>query len=568
MRKSVILSLVGLLLLGMCFDANAQDNAYVATPVTISKEKVKDKDTGKIYYSHPVLAKQTLFSISKAYGVTLEEIYEANPSLHLDTQPLQQYQILRIPDKSSESSVQEPQKTVTAPASTTAVQVQEPQPSTAGSGDYMMHTVKWFEDLDAIAKKYGVSPEAIMRANGLSSPTVSRKMKLKIPLDGSYDIAEENAPAATEAEEQKSILEEITETVTETAESIFNFGNREVDASLIMPFNASKSPSDNNLDFYSGVCLALRDLQNEGIKAELSVYDCANGTMPVTEERFEKSDLIIGPVSTTDITNALNICSSTPIISPLDPKSAELARTYPNVIQVPTPAEVQCADLIDWLKQEMRSGDKVILFTEKGATPTANAASLIKILSESGVSYSTINYGILEHRNIASSLESLATANGTNRIVIASESEAFVNDAVRNINLLVYKKFNVALYGLSRIRNFETIEVENFHTTNLHVSMTYYVDYDSPKVQRFLMAYRALCKAEPGPFAFQGYDIAYYFIKNCSKNGRNWTNRLGNGVERGLQANFRFVQTENGGLINNAVRRIIYCDDFSIKTVN
>ena len=58
----------------------AQD--YVPTPVTISKEKVRVD--GKLYYSHIVLERQTLYSICKAYGVNVEDIYSANPSL-IDT---------------------------------------------------------------------------------------------------------------------------------------------------------------------------------------------------------------------------------------------------------------------------------------------------------------------------------------------------------------------------------------------------------------------------------------------------------------------------------------------------
>ena len=44
--------------------AIAQD--YVATPVTVSSDKVRL--SGKVYYSHVVLEKQTLFSIAKAYA--------------------------------------------------------------------------------------------------------------------------------------------------------------------------------------------------------------------------------------------------------------------------------------------------------------------------------------------------------------------------------------------------------------------------------------------------------------------------------------------------------------------
>ena len=56
---------------------HAQD--YVSTPVTVSAEKVKLG--GKLFYSHIVLEKQTIFSISKAYNTTVDEIYAANPGL-------------------------------------------------------------------------------------------------------------------------------------------------------------------------------------------------------------------------------------------------------------------------------------------------------------------------------------------------------------------------------------------------------------------------------------------------------------------------------------------------------
>ena len=56
----------------------AQDN-YAAPPVTVSQEKIKVN--GRLCYSHVVLEKQTLYSISKAYGVSVEDIYKYNPDV-------------------------------------------------------------------------------------------------------------------------------------------------------------------------------------------------------------------------------------------------------------------------------------------------------------------------------------------------------------------------------------------------------------------------------------------------------------------------------------------------------
>lgn len=559
MRKSVITSIVCILLLGGAgINTYAQDSGYKATPVTVSKDKVRSN--GKLYYSHVVLERQTLFSISKAYNVTLQEIYDANPALNLETEGLKTYQILLIPIKDGAQ-----QDIVTASAPEVTAPVQEGQ-----SGDYMIHTVKWYEDLNSIAKKYGVSPEAIMKANGMKTATLSRKQKLKIPAGGTAeDVPYIAGSEESGAQEDKSILETISEAITEKAEEIFYVGKQDISAALILPFNAQKQPNDNNLDFYSGVLMAVRDLKAQGINTDLSVYDAAGGVIPVTEEKMNDCDVILGPISTADITSTLKIAGSrTPLVSPLEPKAADLVAVYGNLIQAPSSTDAQCEDLIAWLKEENRKGDAVLLMTEKGSSRTAAANALANALANSGLTYSTISYGLLEGRDISARIMEHATETNTVRIVVASESEAFVNDVVRNANLVAHRKRQVALYCTSRVRSFETIEVENLHNTNLHTSLSYYVDYDSPKVQKFVMAYRALFNTEPGPFAFQGYDTASFFCTMCSKYGKRWMDKLGYGRDSGLQSDFEFRRTESGGYVNTAVRRILYEPDFRIVTAS
>ena len=564
------------LLLGAGMPARAQDTGYKATPVTISRDKVR-KD-GKLFYSHVVLERQTLFSISKAYGVTIQDIYDSNPTLNLETEGLKTYQILMIPVVDNLPAAQEeaaspapaPEKPSTADkASVTSA----PQ-----SGDYIVHTVKWFEDLGSIARKYGVSREAIMRANGMTSPTVTRKQKLLIPTGEEVKDAgiEEFPPVTDDVEEdndgdrQKNIFETIGEAISEKAGEWLYSGKKDITAALIMPFNAQKSPSENNLEFYSGVLLAAYDLKSEGINVDLSVYDAAGGNIPVTAEKLSSCDVVIGPVSTTDLTSTLRIApSGTTVVSPLEPKAVELARVYDNLVQAPSSAENQSEDLIDWLAEDFRSGDRIILLTEKNATLTSAASVMIIKLQESGLPYTTVSYGVLEGRNISSAIDAAASQGGTTRLVVASESEAFVSDVVRHANLLALKnnrKSEIVLYGLSKIRSFDTIELESLHNTNLHVAISYFIDYDSPAVQKFLMSYRALFNAEPGPFAFQGYDTAYNFMKMSSKYGRRWADKLDDEDMRGLQSNFSFDRRD--AHVNKAVRRVVYGPDFSIRLVN
>ena len=78
-RRILILRIVMILTLAAAAYPSVSAQDYVATPVSISKDKVKID--GKVFYSHIVLDKQTLYSISKAYNVSIEDIYRHNPSV-------------------------------------------------------------------------------------------------------------------------------------------------------------------------------------------------------------------------------------------------------------------------------------------------------------------------------------------------------------------------------------------------------------------------------------------------------------------------------------------------------
>ena len=253
------------------------------------------------------------------------------------------------------------------------------------------------------------------------------------------------------------------------------------------------------------------------------------------------------------------------IVSPLDPKVESLAADNHNLIQAPTPAKAQYVDMTEWVKEDMAEGDTVVVITEKAFKQSEAAKLMMEVIDSSGIAYNPFSYNILEGRDVVDTLKVLMASQGTSRVMIASESEAFVNDVVRNMNLMLYEQYKVVLYAPSKIRSFETIEVEHFHKTNMHVSLTYYIDYEDQRVKDFLLKYRALFNTEPSQFAFQGYDIASYFINLCNRYGDRWTEMVDNAPQAMLQSTFRCKKIdENGGYINNGIRRIIYDDGWSV----
>ena len=541
--------------------AFAQDNngGYTPTPVTVSKEKVKLN--GKIYLSHVVLERQTLFGISKAYGVSVDEIYEANPALR--ETGLQKNAIILIPFKegAAEAAAQ-PQEPDGAPATTT----------------YIEHTVRWYEDLDDIAKKYGVTAREIMELNGLKNKKVQTRQVLKIPVKGGEGtpVATEPTEVTEEAQEgpsvgQEAVPEDTDEGIAplENAQrpnqmdsTVLSWTSRDqVDFSLILPLNAGGKVSEVNMDFYSGVLMAIKDLEADGLKVNMNVYDLSAGLPPI--DALVKDDFVLGPVASRDIEAILQrVDGRVPVISPLDQKAGTLAENYRNFIQAPTPVENQYEDLAQWVKEDFREGEQILFINEKGAGNVTASVAIRTAMAKQELPYEILSYAIVEGRGIPNILTEKMVKGTVNRVVVASESEAFIGDVIRNLGIMMGKGYDIVMYAPSKVRTFDTIDGSAYHQASLHISTSYFVDYDSPAVDRFVKTYRALFQTEPSQFAFQGYDTARYFVSSCARYGRSWTHMLGLNQVSLLHTDFQFSADENGNHQNTAVRRIVYRKDY------
>ena len=431
------------------------------------------------------------------------------------------------------------------------------------------HIRKWYEDLDVIADHYGVSVESIMKANNLKGRKLEKRQKLIIPYPEDV-VTEQETPAAADSTADMAepiIVASDSTNVSDTVAAVVP--KTKVDATLILPLtNQEGEPSRNNMDFYCGALLAVYDMAEKGIDCNLNVFDIMDNKSQFSVETIKESDFVIGPISAADQTKLFySVPDANAIVSPLDPRSERLTKDHPEMIQAPTPHSVLYNDLVQWMENDFREGDRVVMITEKGARQSGITSQMREALDSSSLAYNTFAYSILEGRDITESLTSLMSTEGANRILISSESEAFVNDVIRNLNLLIYNNLEIVLYAPSKVRGFETIEVENFHNTSMHVSLGYYIDYKNQNVKDFLLKYRALFNTEPTQFAFQGYDLMRYFIQMSTKYGENWKEKLGEVPEKMLQSTFSFIKTPSGAHVNNGVRRIVYDKGYEIRVV-
>ena len=548
------IALLASLLILSCTAAVAQD--YVPTPVTISSEKVKLN--GKVYYAHLVLERQTLFSIAKAYGVTEQDLYDANPSLK--ETGLQKSSILLIPiDKQKVADWATEKAAEAAPA-----KPQQPQE------EYKEHTVRWYEDIEDIARRYNVSVQEIMDYNQLQTRKLTTRQVLRIPVRKAgapvfvptQPVEEPVVMEQKEEVKEAPVVETVPQEEPEEDRYVVFQPKDVVDFYLLLPLKVGNSATEANMDFYSGVLMALRDMEADGLKVNMHVHDLYAGMPDV--EALCKSDFVLGPVASRDVEVMLQMVDGrVPLISPLDQKAASLAINYRRFIQAPAGAENQYEDLAQWVQEDLNDGDKILFISEKNASNVQAAVNVRTALARRELNYQILSYDLSVGRAVPDSLNRSLVRHGVNRVLVASESEAFVGDVVRNLGIMQARGYDIVMYAPSKVRNFDSIDGTALHDVSSHISTAYHVNYGSPEVDAFVHAYRALFRTEPSQFAFQGYDTASYFVRKVARYGSAWTHKLGLERSRGLHTDFLFEADENDGCHNVAIRRIIYQPDYT-----
>lgn len=579
--------------------AGAQE--FVATPVEISADKVNVK--GTVYYLHKVLKGHTLYSISKAYGVDIDAIKAANPSL---SEGLKAGMLLYIPelpartDASADTAV--PAVKVTAENSVPAdSEVRADDKKTAPAGKaraakqkkYRKYNVKWYETLDDVAVKFNVTTEAIIALNGIDPDSGKRIRSVLIP-DSAYmqefnagRIPEDGEPG-TDREERTARHAEVlapteesvpAETAVREWEVIPDPSGTERRITLVLPFNASRLTGSLNAytaDFYAGAMIAAADLKERGLftNFHLNVIDInryGSAWELVADNALSGSDLIIGPISERDMQPIASWARSrrVPVVSPLDLKTASLLQDNPCLYLFPPQSDLALGHQLDKIAEASLNSDtteSVTVIYEQGYERSDLVLQTMSGLAERGIAFKTFKYDFLSGRGIDSLMSRSLDTVLVNRVIIPSMSEAFITDALRNLSLIQSSRgYIIDVYGLSRWKSFETVEQDYFHALDLRLAMSYHIDYNSPEVMDFIHKYRAAFNTEPTSFAFQGYDIMTFFVEAMNTLGRDFPDGIARVRRNLLQSDVMFEEVSPGsGYQNTAFKDICFTSGWRV----
>jgi LysM repeat protein len=185
--------------------------ASAQVPVQVSEEKVVSG--GRVFYMHEVQKNQTLYSISRAYRVSIDVITRENA---IPVNGIQTGQVLRIPAPDQQASVTpqtiQPARQTTPPPPSRPAQQASGGPRTtvaaqpievngirisgekiiSGGRTYYMHEVQKGQTLYSIAKAYKVTILDIDRENVIPAGGLQSGQVLKIPASTALTVIEEN----------------------------------------------------------------------------------------------------------------------------------------------------------------------------------------------------------------------------------------------------------------------------------------------------------------------------------------------------------------------------------------
>lgn len=550
-----------------------------------AQERIPDR-----FINHKVKKKETLYSLSQKYGVTVDQIEAYNPTLIKSR--LKRKMTLRIPVyeapvvveeviSETESYLVPPKATKWRIAYTYGITIQELEalnPSLkeglkAGqtlqvpittkdtlvgpSSAFNYYTVLPKEGYYRIEKKLGIGQRILDSLNPeLAITGLQAGMVLKVPLEFSGDL---------------KVQDDLLVPKVDLLDS-FSPLDRALKIGLLLPFKAQTLELDSlkktksllkkrNLtrlafDFYAGVRMALEVLAEKGVATELQVFDTQNKRAKLNQlvqtSELTAQDLLVGPLipRNFDFISAQGRLRKIPKVAPLSYKKVQMRA---NVYQSIPPKQI--------LRERMLSHLDNVLTEEENIVVVADSLNrdIEKILMERypyAIRFRPEQGGYLD----SELMDSLLLDSIPNKIILESENFSLISSISSQLSGKITPSRPIQLFT-----TFRGIAYENPNSPNAtfgSLGFTFTSGYH-PKVfdegempDRFLNRFGMY----PSKEAKRGYDLMLDLLLRITRTGD-----LREGITLGetdyVESRFDYQLLPNGAAVNQGVYLLQHQDD-------
>jgi ABC-type branched-subunit amino acid transport system substrate-binding protein len=327
--------------------------------------------------------------------------------------------------------------------------------------------------------------------------------------------------------------------------------------------------SENFLQFYEGVLIAVDSMQKAGMKIELNVFDTKDNPETVQKiinrENFTNTDLIVGPVYENVQKEVAIIAAKNqiPVISPFTPKSGIIG-SNPFFYQINPTREYIAEKTVEMITSGYSESNFIVVETSPyTGTPEGQMVENIRRKLSSGKGKYT-EYDFRKER--ARGLKNILSPDKENVIFIPSSDEGELSVAISNINNLA-DEYSITLIGSSNYQQkYSSIEVAHYHNLKFKYINPYWTDYSKSNTINYIEKFITNFGTEPNSYGIQGFDASWYFLNALFYFDKDFSACLPYLNTDLVQGNYYFRKVSpSGGFMNQGVSVISYNRNFEVE---
>jgi LysM repeat protein len=544
------------------------------------------RDETKFIY-HKLNPGETIYFLSKSYGVSENEIVTSNKGIDINKLPVGAE--IAIPRREF---------------------MTEKQTFEARSDKYLYHKVVKGETMSSIADKYGVTVRELRRENrDTRFPQVGDYIKVPGVKASETVIAE-----PVKAEEPAVALVTAPVAVRKSGYTEVKGLKGSFNVAVLLPFyiweNSRRSETDNSdqskgkkkvvfrsedwiyprsvdfVEMYQGILLAADTLRSLGMQININAYDIRSDTVELTRlinsGKLAGMDLIIGPVYSSNLVKIASYARNLniPVVSPVPLYSNEALANHPNLF-------LSNSSLTLGIAQNKLAGklseyyDNNFVLIHSDTTGTGEELKRFKNLLLTELSY-RMPYEDIKFKELLFYSRSKFGNDSINRlshslsdrnknvVIIASEESPVISEIIEDLHSLS-RKFDIKVFGYPVIREIDNIDPKYLFDLDVMVYYPFWIDYSKPNVKSFISDYRSKFLTEPTAksYAWNGYDIGFYFLSGLALNGKAFIEHPEIHNPELLQNEFDFMRAgESSGFENQKLFLIRYSKDYEVIKIN
>ncbi len=511
--------------------------------------------------THTIQKGETLYRLSKMYNVTTDELCAANPGLSINN--FRTGEVIIIPTK------EQPKKEETVRLDVPQKK-EEKLPVIVGT-----HKVQRKENIDIICEMYNITREDLIKVNPtLKEQKLKRKMVLNIP-----------EPSIKEKPILTDIIQENKEEIEKAIPKGIN-DDKVLNVAVILSFLLdSYAPKEQSrmVEYYQGFLMAVEELKHEGYSFIINTYDAGQKSQSLdsllTSGAFDDVELIIGasyPKHNKELAKFANE-REIPLVIPFSNKKDE-ALNNPTVYVANGIQSFILPEISSSFVKTFPNANVIFVEDTTDNNKKEFVKSLTSELVKNNIPYTTVQMPQISNEEVVLETFSNIYQDDKEFIVIPTSSSATTLNTLlpsllhaKGIDSLNVTKFKLFGYPEWQIHAKDTREL--MYEVDTYFYATFYSHYALPRVaefqEQFIRWYdRGIQNIYPR-YGMLGYDTGYFFLLAASLYGNRMHENINRIPFNPVQSDFKFERiSDKDGFINKKFFFIHFSPEYYIDKID